>query len=220
MARVLITREHASPMDSLLYAVGHDPVHVPLVSLCATGDPMPQRKPNAALVTSKAVVRFVSGLDHLLGGVRVAAVGQATADALTQAGVTVHIVGKGGGVEALAGLQVLSTEVAWFIGAKNPSGLLNAELNRLGVQQWGVYCNSTPASVAATLVQTDFDAVTFASGSAVRAFAAVMGPLDCPVFAIGRSTAAEARAAGFRRVAVALNNSLEALAASTAVLRG
>ena len=218
MARVLITREHASPMDSLLSSIGHDPVHVPLVSLRATGDPMPQVKPNAALVTSKAVVRFVHGLDRVLAGVRVAAVGQATADALTHAGVTVHIVGREGGVEALTGLEVLSTEVAWFIGAKNPSGLLNAELNRLGVRRWSVYCNSTPNSVAATLVQTDFDAVTFASGSAVRAFAKALGPVDCPVFAIGNSTATEARAVGFRRVATAQANSLEALAASTAVL--
>lgn len=216
MARVLITREHASPMDTFLLNVGHQPVHVPLVQLCATGAVMPARKPSAVLVTSKAVVRFVPRIGSLLKGVRTSAVGQATADALEQVGVRVQMVGDGGGLEALERLEVGTGEAVWFVGAMEPSGPLLEAIERRGVHHWGVYTNVVPDGAPMALRSSEFDAITFASSSAVRAFTSVLGPTDRPVFAIGATTASEARSAGFREVTVATDHSLEALARATA----
>jgi len=170
------------------------------------------------LVTSKAVVRFVPEIDALLSGVRTAAVGHATAEALEQAGVRVHIVGDGGGVEALERLQVGPEDVAWFVGAKEPAGPLMDAIQRRGLHQWGVYTNAVPDGAPELLRAAVFDAVVFSSSSAVRAFASILGGTDCPVFVIGSTTAAEARLAGFDVVTVASHHSLEALAQSTAFL--
>ena len=214
MAQVLITREFAQPLAGLLVANGHGVVHVPLVELVATGNEKPSVAPDAVLVTSQAVARFVPELAGCIGQARTAVVGQATASALRRVGVHAEYVGSAGGLDALAGLDIGQGECVWFIGAEDPSPKLAERLERLGVHRWSVYVNRVPVDAAKRLTQADYDVVTFTSASAVTAFVDGGGDVSTLAVVIGTTTEAAARSHGFQRVKRAETHALTALAAS------
>ena len=212
MPRILVTREFAEPLQRLLVAQGCEVVHVPLVELEATHTPAPDSSPDAVVVTSQAVVRFVPELRSHIQGSRVIAVGMATAEALLAHGVVPNDVGRSGGLEALAYLQLKEGERAWYVGAQNPSPKLAAALDEMGIERWPVYQNTRPAGFEELLRGAEFDGIAFTSGSAVRAFVEVRGVPQCPVFALGSSTAEVAEELGVGVTAIAERASFTKLA--------
>lgn len=214
MARVLITREHAHPLAAMLKELGHTSVHVPLIELAATNHGRPKTIPNAVLITSQAVARFVPGLARHIADAKVAAVGEATASSLRNIGLEPHATGSQGGLEALRALIGTVSGPIWYIGAERPSAGLDQALTDAGVERWPVYRNQRPEGYAARLQQAAADAVTFASGSAVDAYADAMGKPTVWTAVLGETTASRAAARGFAVDAVAAEPSLQALAAA------
>jgi uroporphyrinogen-III synthase len=109
-----------------------------------------------------------------------------------------------------AGAEALLAELAPLVrgkrillpGAEQGTPALIDGLRRAGaiVEALALYRTVTPAS-ADLAVLRGADAISFASGSAVRGFVALAGAkaaLHCAVACIGASTAREARAAGIR----------------------
>jgi uroporphyrinogen-III synthase len=212
MARVLITREHAHPLAAMLKELGHTSVHVPLIELAATNHGPPKTIPKAVLITSQAVARFVPGLAQQIADAKVAVVGEATASALKNLGLESHAIGSQGGLEALRGLLGTVSGPIWYIGAERPSAGLAQALTDAGVERWPVYRNQRPEGYVARLEQATADAVTFASGSAVDAYADALGKPSVRIAVLGESTASRAAAHGFAVDAVAAEPSLRALA--------
>jgi uroporphyrinogen-III synthase len=158
------------------------------------------------------VVRFVPRLCEYLHGARVVAVGQKTAMALTNADVVVDAVGTSGGLQALELLATRADEEAWYIGAEEPSSALDAGLKHAQLERWAVYRNQTPHDSADQLKSSDFDCVTFASGSAVRAFVGALGVPTVPVVVLGRSTRVVAENLGVSVASMASKPTMTALA--------
>ncbi|MAY80994.1 MAG: hypothetical protein CL930_09450, partial [Deltaproteobacteria bacterium] len=189
MMRVLITREMAEPLFSLLHHAGAEPVHLPLIELVSTNANPPSLAPDVVLVTSASVVRFVPNLAEKIGQARVVAVGDRTKKSLEMAGVSVTAVGCEGGVSAVALASLKAGETAWYVGAEEPSIGLDEALRQDGWLRWSVYRNVPPHSSAGSAVQQDdVDIVTFASGSSVRAYVELFGTPSAPVVVIGPST--------------------------------
>jgi len=216
MPRILVTREFAEPLQGFLVDQGCEVIHVPLVELEATHTPAPDSSPDAVVVTSQAVVRFVPELRSYIQGARVIAVGMATAEALLAHGVVPNDVGRSGGLEALVYLQLEKGERAWYVGAEKPSPKLAAALDEMGLERWPVYHNTRPVGFEGLLGEAKFDGVAFTSGSAVRAFVEVRGVPHCPVFALGSSTAEVAEELGVEVTAIAEKASLMKLAEAIA----
>ncbi len=213
MARVLITRESAEPLARCVRALGHTPVHIPLIELESTGEAPPLGCPGAVLLTSKATVRFVPNISDIIGQARVFAVGSATAAALRGCGIEPEYVGTSGGIVALHTLLAAAPEeTVWFIGAREPSPQLERGLKDASAVSWHVYRNDRPDGYESTLECCDVDVITFTSASAVRAYVDVLGPPEGPVVVIGETTAAAARDAGARQVEVARDHTMEELA--------
>ena len=211
MARILITREHAAPLSALMVDAGLRPVHIPLIRREATAAAVPDLAPDAVLVTSAAVTRFVPDLKRQIGDARVVAVGAATAQALIAARIQPSGVGQAGGIEALDRLAVGPGEVIWYIGAEQPSARLAMALESAKVHRWSVYRTVYRTHNATSLRAADVSVVTFCSGSAVRAYVAAVGVPRCPVVVLGDSTAREADACGIRVAAVAAAPTLASL---------
>ena len=73
--KILITRESAEPLSSMLEEHGLETTHVPCVQLLATGLPAPHGPPpDAVLISSAAVARFLPNLAAVIGNARVVAV--------------------------------------------------------------------------------------------------------------------------------------------------
>ena len=216
MARILVTREFAEPLRGFLMEHGFEVTHVPLVKLEATHASPPVSVPDAVIVTSQAVARFVPDLSGHIQGARVVSVGVTTADALLLLGVASKHVGVHGGLDALPLLHLQEGERAWYVGAKEPSEKLLAALDEMGLERWAVYQNTRPPRFERSLLEASFDGVAFTSGSAVRAFVEVRGIPDCPVIALGNSTAQVAEALGLKVTAIAERTSLRKLADAVA----
>lgn len=202
MARVLITREFDEPLASAFRNSGHDVLHVPLVSLVATGESAPAGKPSAVLVTSQAVARFVPDLAEHIGAAPVFSVGKVTAESLKSIGVDPCHVGWTDGVAALAAIDEPTRGTVWFVGAAEPSDTLAKALDEAQAKRWPVYRNERPQGYANKLLSSTVDAVAFTSASAIRAYVDVMGVRDVAVIALGERTAAVAAECGFADIRV------------------
>jgi uroporphyrinogen-III synthase len=214
--RVLITREIAEPLRGLLEAAGLQVVHVPLVVLRSTGSRAPISRPDVAVVSSAAVVRFVPNLAPRLKGVPIAAVGAATAGALEAIGLQATWVGDSGG-EALLGLLPDRSAHLWYIGALQPSIGVRAALDRHAgpVEHWAVYENHTPAGAAEALAEVGAtELVVLTSPSAASRYAAMSGATAVPAAVIGEATARAAHEAGLHVCAQPEVPGTEALAAA------
>lgn len=223
--RVLVTREEAEPLAGFLRALDLEPLHLPLFTLEATGAPPPTDRPGLLLVSSAAALRFRPDLAAYTAGAPAVAVGAATAEALRAAGIEVLAVGRAGGAEALRLLPAIAERgpgasrwagaSLWYVGAEEPSAPLREALAEIPHVHWSVY-RQRGASPAALHTLRPFEAVTFASPSAVEAFAE--DPHPAAVITIGETTAAAARARGWSVHAMAEAPSLRALAEASARL--
>jgi uroporphyrinogen III methyltransferase/synthase len=240
--RVLVTRprEQTAELAAALRERGADPLLIPLLELAAPEDWAPvdaalaAREDYAGLVlaSSNAVRAFAAranergvALDDAAW--RVCCVGPRTAAAARAAGLPVHLVPeRHAGVSLAAAIAERCdlTRGRWLLprAAEGRDELPDA-LRAAGaeVDVVSVY-RTLPAPVDAAvlrarLISGEIDGLTFASPSAVKAFAALLDSAArdasrlCAVAAIGRTTAEALRVAGLRVDAVAENAGVEPL---------
>jgi uroporphyrinogen III methyltransferase/synthase len=237
--RVLVTRprEQIAALADALRAFGAAPVPYPTIELgpppdwaafdAALAGPIP----NWIVFTSPSAVRFASmraeaiGRSSRLRGPRIAAVGAETARAASGAGLTVDILPaeddqrQEGLVEALGALSA-GTRVLF------PQAIGGREHLRDVLEARGCIVDVVPISQTRPVSDLPpvpvFDAATFASPSALRAFVARWGiaPLtSSTVAAIGPTTSSAARELGVRVDVVPPTPSMRTLAAALAAFR-
>ena len=230
--RVVTTRDERGRLDSLLARAGADVVHVPLIEIADTAASRRALDEAVAslgdgdwvVVTSRHGARRVGELVAEQRGLRLAAVGGSTADELasvdgrradvvpnrqTGADLAAAIPGPLGDRERVLVAQADIAEPTLVAG-------LAARGHR--VIEVVAYTNRPRVpSAAERSAAATADAVTFASGSAAESWAAAFGPVTpAAVVAIGPTTAAAARAAGLKVTNVAVDHSVEGLAAEVA----
>lgn len=163
------------------------------------------------IVTSATTVPMVAG--RWPTAARVAAVGPATARALTSSGIQVDLVpALSSGAGILAAMPPGSGQRVWLPRSDLANPALPAGLRELGydVIDQAVYRTrpvAVPPGIEAGLVAGDYAAVVVHSPSAVRALPAC----DVTAVAIGAPTTAALRDAGFRRVHTSQEPTDEAL---------
>ncbi len=193
-------------------------IEVPLVGFEATGvhQPVPESS-DWVVYTSVNGVLFGGGM--AVHGGPVAAVGPATAQALTERGVRVEVmppVARGAALAAALVERVEGRRV-WLPRAERVSPDLEVSLRHMGAEPVGVpvYRNVMPPGASFALEQAgEVDAVAFASGSAARHFLEAGGQGTGPkVAVIGPSTAAVCQELGLKVAAVADPHTAEGLAA-------
>jgi uroporphyrinogen-III synthase len=220
---VLVTGGSAA---AVLRARGHRVSEVPLLRIAPPEDWAPLDTALARLragayawvaFTSANAVRAVRERGADLGRARVACVGPATAAELPR----VDLLAPRPQAAALAAAltaRLRGGERVLFPRAANAGPTLKEALTAAGATVDDPVAYRTlpdpeaPARLRLALAG-GVDLVVFASGEAVRRYAALGGPLDLPAVCIGPVTAGAARAAGFRRVHVAARPDPEAVAA-------
>jgi len=185
-----------------------------------------------ALFTSQNAVRLFwgalreTGRDaRALAGVRIAAVGSATADALLACGIAADVMPARfvaeGVLEALAGRDDVCGARVLYATAEGARDVLPAGLAAMGaaVDVVPLY-RSVPDGDGAELLQQalaqgSVDLVTFTSASTVRGFVQAVGAelaMRAPAASIGPITTAAARAAGITVVVEAAESTIPGLA--------
>ena len=223
------TREQASDLVESLRALGADPLEVPTIAVEAPRTPAPMERVVRGLVggryawvafTSANAVRAVregleaSGLDaRALNGVRLAAVGDATAEALAAFGVRADLLpsGQQSSEGLLADFPDHDPDLDLLDRVLLPRADIATETLAAGlkVRGWAiddvtayrtVRAAAPPASVREALRTGKVDAAIFTSSSTVRNLVALAGKPhpDTVIAAIGPQTAATAAAVGLR----------------------
>ena len=237
--RVLVTRprEQIAALADALHALGAAPVPYSTIEL---GPPPSYEALDAALAgpppdwivfSSPSAVRFTTARADAtatrarLGGPKIAAVGVETARAATAAGLRVDVVPAADdqrqeGLAAALGALPAGTRVLF------PQTLGGREHLREALAARGCVVEVVPVSETRAIADLPplpaFDAATFASPSALRAFCARWGAVrlaDAAVAVIGPTTAAAARELGVRVDAMPDAPSMIALARALATVR-
>ena len=219
--KVVVTRPagKAEHLMSLLRERGADPIHFPTIAIF---DPISWDEVDAAaerlargeydwivFTSVNAVEKFLSRVTSLVGlkRTRVAAVGSATHQALSEKGIATDLVPEeytGESVAATVGSGSGRVLLPRVQGA--PREIVNAfEHNGWDVDEVIAYRNDPPKS--SSEFTAGFDAITFASGSAARNLATMVdvheqrldaGDGSRLVVCIGPKTAAEAERIGLK----------------------
>jgi uroporphyrinogen-III synthase len=239
--RVLVTRagEQAAALVEALRAQGAEVVEIPTVGFAPPADPRALADAlhrigtyDWLLLTSANAVRaVVEKKPAIAPRLRVASAGPATTAAigsLLPGTVIAAEAGEGFGAEGLArslsAFDVTGARMLFPVSDRSPAALA-ATLRARGaiVDVVVAYRTMVPEGAAAAIareITRGLDAVTFASPSAIEAFADVdaAGRARMPAVAIGATTATAARAAGFRNVAEAASATSGDLAETVAKL--
>ncbi|MCL2723992.1 MAG: uroporphyrinogen-III synthase [Polyangiaceae bacterium] len=193
---VLRAREQAGKLAELLRARGAEPVMVPVLEIHPPSDPRPMMDAVCTLADRSGWVVFTSanGVEHVLaeiarqgkdarvlGNVRVAAVGPATASALAAAGIVPDLVarehhGEGLAADLLEAMDGSSSKPPVLIfRAEVARDVLPDTLRKFGcdVEIVAVYKTTAPPratvdGLAARLRAGEIDAVVFTSPSSVN----------------------------------------------------
>jgi len=175
------------------------------------------------VISSPATVRILLEAGwHLptrFGDGQIAAVGPATAGALTRAGITPDLIAYPGGGAALVKMFSAGQGRILLPGAQAASTEPAAGLAALGwqVEPVPVYRtvpNEIPASVVSAWREQRYDAFVVTAGSVAASAAASCGVPGPAVVAIGESSADAARAAGLNVTRVALRPVTDSLVAA------
>jgi uroporphyrinogen-III synthase len=235
--RILVTRtrEQAEGLVDRLHGLGATVVVVPLIATepIATPDDIVRTGnevrvstlPRWAAFTSATAVRLVIGAAGVdaVAGMQVAAVGPATASALSNAGVTPDLVAAdhdGSGLAAAMLARGIEGATVWFPAAEGAAATLPDALTAAGatVIVQPIYRSVMPGIAPDRLrsaLGTGIDAITLTSGSTARNLTAALGQTQLPpgilIVCIGERTASEARAAGLTVDAVATEASADGL---------
>jgi uroporphyrinogen III methyltransferase/synthase len=229
--RVLVTRglEKEDRLPSLLEQAGATVLRVPLITplplvdaddlrgaLDRLREPAVRGASAWVVVTSETAAVMVAEAagEPALAGIRVAAVGPATAAALRAREVETDVVAPGQEAESLArelariGVKGSRVLVIAAAGGRNVVGpaLEDAGAHVEVVEAYRtVMPDGAAGALRAEFAHGPVDAVTFTSGSTVRHFAAAIPepPQGCTAACIGSVTAEVARQAGWERVVVA-----------------
>lgn len=253
-AGVVVTRDEGpdGPLSALLADRGFRVLHWPTIRFVPLEDDQPLRAARAELDAFDWAVftspRAVAAVQGGLGGqaigeveqpasLRVAAIGESTAAALTDAGWTVQVVpaeatgdalvgaledaGVGAGDRVLFPASAIARDVV-------PDGLKRLGADVLEVVAYRTVVPPLDAAICRAALESGEAAVlTFTSPSTVRNLHAGLGPdtfglavRTTRAVAIGPTTAEAVRAAGWSAVAVAEPHSLEGLADRVAALAG
>ncbi len=209
--RVAITRPEPGELGARLAALGATVVHVPLIATTAPEDGGPALAATLArlgqfdwlVVTSANGARAVGAAAREVPGLRLAAVGPATAAVLAEkAGRPVDLVPATARAEGLLEEFPQGPAHVLLAQADQARPVLAEGLAAAGHDVEVVVAYRTverPPSEAETARLAAADAVVLASGSAARTYAAAVGPTGSPVVVcIGPVTAEAARAAGLR----------------------
>lgn len=237
--RIVVTRaeEDAEALSTRLRAAGAEPVALPLIRIENTSNLKALGEASARWASYDWLV-FTSphGVAHFLADValagaaqpRIAAVGPATARALEAHGLRVDAIPAVFAAahlpDAILAIQpdLLDARIAVIgpeeAGGPREEGMLVERLGRLGAEVDEVAAYRTLPAALGEADPTDWDAITFASGSAARALADLLEARHLPahtrVVCIGPGTARAAQEAGFRVTAVAREPSLDGLVAA------
>lgn len=190
--RVLVTREE---LVARVEALGHDAVLCELIRVEPLGDePVDARAYDWLVVTSRNGVHELARRGVRAN--RIAAIGPATAEALRAHGLQVDLVAA---THTQEGLRDELPEGTVLLAAAEGARRDVLEADFLPLYRTVELRPEVPDSDIALLM----------SGSAARALAATGATV--PVVAIGPQTAAEARAAGLKVVAIAATHDLDGL---------
>jgi hydroxymethylbilane synthase len=240
--RVLVTRaaEQAAELVSALRDAGVDPVAVP--SIAVEFEP-PRGDLDAAarflhtyawvVITSangaRAVLKAAERVFTALETSKFAVIGPATRGILEHEGIEVDFQPSQSSTIAMAaGLPVGPADRILVVRGDLPDQELAVALRARGAEVDDVVAYRTREApegsrilLRRALTEGPIAAVTFTSGSTVRGFVALaqhesLDALSLPCVCIGPETADEARAAGFRILAVAATPDSAALATTTA----
>lgn len=229
--RVVVTRpaDKATVLANLLEERSATALRVPMIAIA---DPHSWDALDAALedlsagkyewivfTSVNAVEKTLSRFGKTTPKVRVAAVGAVTADSLNDYGMSVDLVPGEFTGEALA--DALGSGDARIL-LPRVEGAPRATVDALESRGWTVdeavaYRNVAPEAPPVQLTADDFDALTFASGSAARNFAkcydgaALLQSREKVVVCIGPQTAETARAAGLQVDVVAATHTDEGI---------
>jgi uroporphyrinogen III methyltransferase/synthase len=204
--RIVVTRPRGQngELAARLRALGHQVVECPLIEIEAFDDgPVDTTGYDWVVVTSRNGAELLA--ERQTGDLpRVAAVGPGTAAALRERGIEPTLV------------PAVSTQEGLVDELPRPAGrvlLAAAEDARpLLVQELGADFRPLYRTHLLRPDPPDGELVVLASGSAVRAFAAL--DVDLPAVTIGPQTSAAARAAGVRIAAEAKTHDLDGLVAA------
>lgn len=239
--RVVVTRSEGvgGPLTAALRRRGAQVVHWPAVRFAPPADPAPlgaalerlERYRFVAFTSRRAVAAVVERHPAPPRHARVAAVGRATAEALTAAGWPVHLLPAAAGGAALAAALApeASAGPVLFPASSEARRELPAALAAAGVAVDEVEAYRTlPADLDAAACLAELPglaAITFASPSAVDGLAGALGAVGLarlaaavPAVALGATTAGALTAAGFPSPAIAPSTTLEGLADAVAAL--
>lgn len=213
--RILVTRaaEDRGPFEALLVHEGAVPVAFPCIAIADVPEAaglaalVGRLRPDFVVVASAHVARRLVSVLPALSSARLAAVGKATAEALFALGRKDVVVPESGvGAEAIA--AALAPEVrgrsVLVPRAEGGNRALVEGLEAAGarVETITLYRTVTPDRPDPEGLQAlrggRIDAISFASGSAARGYARLMGSdvFGAKVVCMGRLCAEEARASG------------------------
>jgi uroporphyrinogen-III synthase len=205
--RVIVTRqaEQAGPLMDALRREGFEPILCPLIETEPIGDgPINVQGYDWVIVTSATSAEQLARR-HQGSLPRVAAIGSATASALSSFGIAVDFVPSEPSQERLVEEFPRPSGRVVFVGAEEALGLIVAELDADFVPVYRTR-RLRPAMLP------EGDLATLASPSAADAFAALR--LDIPVVTIGPRTTAAARRLGIHVFAQARTQDVAGLVAA------
>jgi uroporphyrinogen III methyltransferase / synthase len=240
--RVLVTRARAqsAALSDRLRALGADVLELPATRIEPTDaaaleqrllDPSGYRwmiftSQNAVALTVAALRRI--GRDvRALAGIRLAAIGPATADALHERGLAPDVIPERfvaeGLLAALGDRDDVRGARVLYVAAEGARDVLPEGLRRMGATVDVVHAyrsvpdDSAVAALRAAVEQGEPELVTFTSASSVRAYVDAVGAeraRTIPAASIGPVTTEEARAAGIPVVVEATSHDIPGLAAA------